>query len=372
MRRFSAKCSILTLLLVFSSSVHSVAQTDPRPFRLGFTPFPYEVSLQAVDFTYQTIAADADLIAQHFDDGVPWPEALAGTAFHPNMVADWETRRRLNPQGHARYISVTPINFLRTGLAHYHGAEADLPLPAPWNGYTFDHPDVKKAFLNYCRYAIDFFAPDYLNIGIEVNLLLDHAPELWPAYLDLHRATYQALKADYPNLPIFVSIAATPLLADAADNDPAPHLEALREILPYSDYFALSLYPYMSRLMTGPLPEDLFERLRALAPPDKRMAIAETGYPAEPLRVAANFTMSSDTEKQADYIRRLLEAAQAHRFVFVINFVLRDYDAMWQAFGAPDDGLWLAWKDTGLYDGDGMPRPALDVWRAALAQPVQP
>ncbi|MCU0515027.1 MAG: hypothetical protein MUE40_20925, partial [Anaerolineae bacterium] len=40
------------------------------PTLLGFTPFPYDVSLGAVGYTYRTIAANATIINQHFDNGV--------------------------------------------------------------------------------------------------------------------------------------------------------------------------------------------------------------------------------------------------------------------------------------------------------------
>jgi len=41
-----------------------------------------------------------------------------------------------------------------------------------------------------------------------------------------------------------------------------------------------------------------------------------------------------------------------------VNFVLRDYDALWQQIGGNED-LTIAWRDTGLYDEAGAARPAL-------------
>jgi hypothetical protein len=41
---------------------------------------------------------------------------------------------------------------------------------------------------------------------------------------------------------------------------------------------------------------------------------------------------------------------------FVINFVLRDYDALWQDMGSPDD-LNRIWRDTGFYDEDATSGP---------------
>jgi hypothetical protein len=70
------KLSLIVVLFV----CFSVSQAQPpttREFLLGFTPFPYAISLDAVIYTYERIADDADLIVQHFDNGVPWTEALA-------------------------------------------------------------------------------------------------------------------------------------------------------------------------------------------------------------------------------------------------------------------------------------------------------
>ena len=59
-----------------------------RSFHLGFTPFPYDISQDAIDYVYARLAANADIVAHHFDEGVPWPEALAGTAYDQNIMDD--------------------------------------------------------------------------------------------------------------------------------------------------------------------------------------------------------------------------------------------------------------------------------------------
>ncbi|MCA9909927.1 MAG: hypothetical protein KC519_14820, partial [Anaerolineae bacterium] len=118
--------------------------------------------------------------------------------------------------------------------------------------------------------------------------------------------------------------------------------------------------------------EAMFDQLVALT--DKPIAITETGYPAQTFSIFAGnnvrVTLESDADKQARYIALLLAAAQEYDFVFVVNFVLRDYDALWQQIGARED-LTIAWRDTGLYDEEGAVRPALDLWRAALALPFR-
>jgi hypothetical protein len=366
-------CFLLLMVLMlgagFASSPAASQSPDERAFYMGFTPFPYDVDDAALSYTAERLQADGDLIAHHLDEGIPWPEALAGDPLPAPLMAEWEYRRAISAE-HQVYLAITPIDISRTWLAPYHGPEGVVPLPAPWDGYTFDHPDVQAAYLNYARRAIDFFQPDYLAIGIEVNGLLTNTPDAWPAYLALHQHVYTQLKADYPGLPVMASLVGTALLEGYTEEaDHAAQQQARQDILPYTDIFALSLYPYMSVYTTDIIPDDLFARLHELS--DKPIAIAETGYPADTFSLTLPdgvFTFASDAQKQADYMRRLLESAQVYEFRFVVNFVLRDYDAVWEALGR--DETLVIWRDTGIYDEDGELRPAGDLWLEWLARPV--
>ena len=358
----------LVLLATFALllAAPAAAQDEPRPFRLGFTTVPYDISFEAVDYTYATIAEDADLIVHHFDNGVPWPEALAGDPWPAGLQAEWDDRLARTDPSLAVMLSMTPINFWRDGLALYRGDEGDQPLPPEWEGRSFDDPDVMAAYADYVLRSVAFFDPDYLVTGIEVNMLLTARPDLWPGYLALQQATYDAVKAQYPELPVFVSVLGMATIDGISDHDAAAQRAALPDILASSDYFALSLYPYMTAYMTTPLPDTLFDGLFDLS--DKPLAITETGYLAETLTVAG-LTFESTPEKQADYIGWLLGEAQARNAELVVNFVLRDYDALWEKIGRTD--LAAVWRDTGLFDEDGSARPAMELWRAALARPYK-
>jgi hypothetical protein len=342
---------------------------ESRSFRLGFTPFPHDISQEAVDFTYAHIAADADLIAIHLDNGIPWPEALSGTDFDPHIMQQWEQDRSHIPNDHAVYVAITPVSIGRDSLAPYRAAADDMPLPAPWDAARFDDPDVKAAWLNYAERVIEYFQPDYLNIGIEVNLLMQNAPEKWTEYLNLHRSVYTELKARHPGLPVFVSITGPDLLDGYTDADHAAQMQALQDIVPYSDYFALSLYPFMTAYGTD-YPETMWADLWSLNP-GKPIAIAESGMIAETLELPSyGLRFDADASDQQRFIADLFAQAQEQRFVFVVNFVLRDYDPLWRKMGRIE---WHAvWRDTGLYDEAGNPRPGLEIWRAALAMPYRP
>ena len=360
------------VFLIVGLTIGAVLAQDTdnsRRFHLGFTPFPYEVSLDGITFAYDAFKTDADIVAHHFDNGIPWNEALAGEPYSSNIMRDWEARRNQTPDDALVYLAITPISIARNSLAPYRGEADDMPLPAPWDSYSFNHPDVKQAYLNYAIEAVAFFQPDYLAIGIEVNLLYNKNPAEWEAFMELYRETYTALKARYPELPIFASVLGVAFLDGYRDeDDPVANRELLVDILEYSDFYAISLYPYLTRYLANQVPETMWDDLFSLS--DKPIAITETGYPAQAFSVF-NGTISVDgtPEKQNAYISRLLQEANDRNFEFVINFIVRDYDALYEWINGGD--LELLWRDTGLYDEDGNSRPALDTWRAWLARPYE-
>lgn len=347
-------------------------EAPARPFALGTTAFPYDLTQEAVDWVQAHVATDGDLHAFHTLEGVPWVEALAEESYGVSVLSKWGEQVGSVVPGHAVYLALTPLDDSRSQLAPYWGVTEHQPLPPPWDTATFDSPDVKKAYLRFCEDAITFYQPDYLAIGIEVNLLARNDPAAWPAYVELHRATYEALKASHPALPVFATFTGMELLPEATDADPSQQAAALADLLPYTDVLAFSLYPYMSAYLTGPLPADLWDRLAALAG-GKPIAVAESGYPAEAFTLTTPpLTFEGTPEKQDAFLGAMLAAAESLKMPFVVNFVLRDYDALWTKLyepGTSEADVGLLWRDTGLYDADGNGRPALATWRAALARP---
>jgi hypothetical protein len=337
---------------------------NKRSFYMGFTPFPYDITSEAVLYVYNKIATDADIISHHFDDGIPWIEALAGTDFHPNVVSDWQFRLFNTPAGHKIFVSVTPINFTRNGMAAYKSEENSMPLPFPWDTISFNHPDVKTAYLNYCTRVIEFFNPDYFCFGIEVNLLMEQNPSLWNKYVELQRFIYLRLKNQFPGLALFVSYAGSQLLPGYTNANASDQTRAFNETITHSDYYGISLYPFLSAFTTDSIPADMFDKLFSLS--SKPIVLSETGYPAESISIFGGTIVFEGTpEKQNNYFSRLFSAANNRGVEFIINFVLRDYDALWQAIGSPDD-ITKVWRDTGFYDENAETRIAHQLWMDKL------
>ena len=73
---------------------------------------------------------------------------------------------------------------------------------------------------------------------------------------------------------------------------------------------------------------------------------------------------------QADTLTQTLQFADAHRFAFLIWFLSRDYDGLWEKLKDTASDLLRIWRDCGLEDGTGQPRPAHEVWRGAFVRPL--
>lgn len=390
---------LLGVLLNGCGGGGSSGDDDPpvqsRSFHMGFTPFPYNADpatlLAVVDDVYGKIESDADMVLHHLEEGIPWNAALADDLLTPAAVTfpysnhirtDWETRRGKTPAGHRKYIAITPINLDRNGLAPWRDTANEMALQPPFDTHAangdFDAADVRNAYLNYCLRVIEYFEPDYLAIGIEVNLLRRNTDAAtWAKYIELHEQVYTSLKLLHPDLPIFASVLPVEMLSGyvgpsaefAGDPDGYRNsqLAALADVLAFSDIYGISLYPFMTVYFASPFPADMFTQIFALS--DKPKAIAETGMLAENL-TAAMISFEGSPGKQQDYLRSLLEAADANDLLFVNWFVLQDYDLFCIFIGGCSDGDVL-WRDTGVYDGAGNTRPSHATWKSWLERPLR-
>jgi hypothetical protein len=332
---------------------------------MGFTPFPPDTTAEAVEDTYRFIGANGDLIVHHLDDGVAWTEALEGKPFHPGVEGDWKRRAEAS-KGKKVFLALTPLDGGRKGMALYRGSGANMPLPGGFRGKALDDPDVRRAYLAWCRRAVERLRPDWLAVGIEVNELALNAPEKWPALVTLYRETRAALKKDRPDLPICATVTLH-AIADPAKRSRNGQVEKVRTLLEDCDFAGISYYPFMMGNMTRP--EEPLDGLKGLTA--KPVAIVETGFPAETLRLETfKLVLPSTPELQEAYVEKLLDRAGRDRYLFVAWFLHRDYDRRWGKIRATAPEFFAAWKDCGLLDGDGKERPALEAWRRALARPM--
>ncbi len=353
---------IILSILVFGFQSCRLPEITDKPY-MGFTPLPYDLPTEpnVGAITYGFLTFHSTLIAHHMDDGIPWQEALEGSPFPESLEQNIQTRLQKTLTTQKIYLALTPLAKMRNDLSENWGAQPGEPRTGAWADRDFDSPEVKIAYLNYCRRMIQRFDPDYLAYAIEANL--------WPledpaGFMRLGRflaEVYFTLKAEFPELPIFLSL----IVEDDAKFNSRLHYT--NGLLDLSDYVAASTYPFTQPTVMGNAANvgpHWFQKIIDLAP-DKPFAIAETTFIAEDL-IFPGTTISSDVHQQRDYMEFLLRDAVQKQAEFVTWFVPIDYDRLWDKVGTPEAEWARTWRDSGLLDENLSPRPALKVWDAYL------
>lgn len=343
------------------SNQTDISATD-RCFSMGFTPFPYDYSITAIQEVNLKIPQIGDIVSHHLEQGVPWTEAMEGKPFHPKMMEDWNSRKAM-AAGKKIFLSLNALNEGHNGMDGYRGEKDDMPLPEEFQNKPFNDSKVKQAYLNYCLRAVEHFQPDYLAIGIEINELFHNSPDQWPGYVELYKDTRTKIKEKYPNLPVFASVSLHNL-TNPGWNDREKQQKEIQNLLADMDVLGISYYPFMAGQSERPV--STYDWLRQFS--DKPIAISETGYPAEDIRLETfKITISGNPQKQKRYYEALLERANQDKYLFVISFLYRDYDALWEKIKASSPEAFVVWKDCGMINESGVERPALDLWKRYYA-----
>lgn len=338
-----------------------------RPFRLGLVQWPVvgfpDPGPAATSSNDAFLAAHADVTLHHLETSIPWADALANKPLPAGLSDHLTNIAARTPANHRVLLAVTPLDSSRTRLAASWGGTG-LPLPASWNSYPLNHPNVKIAYLNYVRQVVERLKPDYLCIGIEVNLLLTNNGgniPAWEQYQDLHRHVYTALKRSYPNLPIFASVLLAPLRASIGTPFEQFFKTEVGQLLSYSDWLGVSAHPFGE---PGPVPDNYFDVAVSFGKP---IAVTETSFPSRRFTAFSHDFQFSPLD-QYRYVELLLRKAHQHRFRIVTYVPPVDYDDLlsrmtWDM--AP------FWAHNGFRESDGEEKPVLDLWDAYLALPKQ-
>ncbi len=340
-----------------------------RAFDLGFTTWPYDATVEAVNFVYTETSSRGDFVAHHLDGGIPWQEALDGTAYNPAVEAEIQARLDNTAATQRMYLAISPFNTVRDGLAGHWGTGTNQPLTAPWDSRDFDTPEVIAAYTNFARDMITRFQPTYFNLGIEASELLVNDLTRFNRYETFATHVANSLRADFPDLRLMISVALKSPGSARAESIEA-NIDPLIDLV---DVVGISAYPYVffdhaNKGDPANLPANWFSQIQNIAD-GKPIAVAETAWIAERLEIPAfGVDVMANAQNQADYMVELFAEAEALDAEFVVWWALVDFDALWNTALAQDPVARI-WRDTGLFDESLNPRPALDVWQQQFVLP---
>lgn len=362
---FISRLYILIFLLLCISCKKGVDNPSSRTFYMGVTPWPADFTIQEVDTSYSFINSYCDIVSHHFDEGIPYEEAVKITAIPVALKQDMDFRMSKTTSTKKILLSVSALNLTRKEKSDYYDKSVvSDSIKNYWKLLPFDDPKIVTAYVNYIGWLIDGCRPNYINFGVESNNPL-WDPVAFGQYKNFISKVYAQLKLKYAAIPLMVSF--------MVDENTASLTNA-KQLLPYTDYIALSAYPYINvssssagNTNTNPdlFPTDLFERFIKLDA-SKPMAFAETGYLAEPLNIPAlSLQKDGNEEWQDKYLKLIFDICQSHKAKFLIWFCSKDYDAA--VLRLQQQGLYQNifsfWKDTGFKDETGRERKAGKRWK---------
>jgi len=349
-------------------------KSDPvesRSFYMGFTPWPYDATLNAVNITYQNIQQDGDIVHHQIMQGIPWDAASNNTPYPTAVEDDLSMRLNQTVSGKVVLLSVDSLDSVRRALANNWGNNGEEARVAPWDVRDFDSSEVIAAYTNFALNLIDRFKPTYFNFGTEASELILNDLTKYSKFVIFAKQVSANIKAVYPDLKLIISVA----LKSPGSPEMALIKANISDVLPYIDILGVSVYPYIfynhaNKGNPDALPQDWLTQVTLLAP-GKPIAITETGWIAEDLVIDFfSVNVPGNEVFQQNYVTRLLDESNQLSVEFVIWWSLIDFQALWEGALASDNTAAI-WRDIGLYDEAVQPRKGLAEWQQYLSRPKQ-
>ncbi len=359
-----AACQDSDSLTSKSSSQIAVPSSSTRTFFMT-TAKHFGYSSAQIKEGAQFVKDHSDIASIALGGGVPWDEALADKGYPASQDAYVDILKK-------EYKNIPIV--LSIGFSHTIDNDLNndldengsgIPRTGIWKDMEYNDPRAIKAYTNYCRHLIENVKPDYFMYAGEVNLGLKspNDPRL-AKMLTLMERVYTTLKREYPDLPIFVSI---------ANRYGAGHgtsfLNMTEQLLRYSDLIGLTSFPYINNppyRNPADIPADWYTRIQDLAP-KKRLALMELSTPGADLKSGGVIAIPANEEWQATFIEKTFtEMNELNAEIIIWSPSAEDLDNLFP--GGTIDPSTKLWLRNGLMDKNGNPRKGYNIWMSWLEQ----
>ena len=334
-----------------------VKRADPegasRTLRLGFSTLPPQRTTDAYIGTFATAAQYADVVL--IQRTPPWEDFLPGATVSPATTDSTRLEAGLLDQYKTlkRYYAIDPTDGVvqRSRIAN---------LPSSVDAQAgFVDPALRQAFVAYTAYVVKNYRPDYLALGVEVNMLYERSPKQFDAFVSLYNEAYAVAKGANPKTKVFPTFQLEDLEGNFGTIHP-PHWEILDAFRGHMDALAISTYPFLTDIRgAADLRAEYYSQLKSHW--DGEIFIAEAGYPSAPVDGHVNVGTEED---QQVFLARLLGDAEANGFSMVIWFAA--LDPSFATSGASN-----VFRDIGLRRSDGANKLAWGTWEEWARRPLK-
>jgi hypothetical protein len=241
------------------------------------------------------------------------------------------------------------------------GRDRLAALPGSLAGRGFADGDIRAAFLAYAEYVAVNYRPEYLALGVEMNLYFQRNAEDFEQYRTLYAEAYELVKRESPETLVTVTFQYEDLQGRLPTEDTHfPDWSLVNQFEPMMDVTAISTYPSFAFGSVEDMPDNYYSQLRAFT--HLPVVIADMGFASEP--GVQRINNGSEPEQEA-FLRRALADAEKMRMPCVIWFAAWD-----PAFAA--ESAFGVFEHIGLLRSDGTEKPAWGVWTAAARRPFEP
>jgi hypothetical protein len=362
--RILRACAIVMLLVVAPGALAACrddkgeADVEPasgpaRSFMMGFSSLPRELNADSYQDAIDFADKHGDIVL--IQRSVPWAD------FEPDAEISDETahntaseKKAIDKDGLRLFFAIDPTD----GAT---GRDRLSNLPVSLAGKKFDDPEVRAAFVAYAEYVALNYKPDYMALGVEMNLYYEKNKEDFENFRSLYAQAYDAVKEKSPQTQVTVTFQYEDLQALLPRED--RHFadwQLLSAFDPRSDFTAISTYPSFAYPNAAAIPDYYYTQLRAFT--DKPIAIAEMGYAST---AGADGVNSGTEADQSAFVERIMDEAEAMDMPFVVWF------AIWDPTYARDTAFG-AFQNIGLLRDDDSEKPAWQFWATNARRPYRP
>jgi len=325
---------------------------EPRGMLLGFSSLPPERTNESYIQAFATAAQYADVVLVQRTP--PWEDFMAGGQVSRQTADTTRLETSLLDQyGNLKlFYSIDPTD----GVVQ-RSRTANLP-PSIDPAAGFTDSRVRDAFIAYAAYVAKNYQPEYLALGVEVNMTFERAPEQFEAFVTLYAEAYEVVKGNSPKTKVFPTFQLEDLEGAFGIVHP-PRWEIFDRFRGRMDVLAISTYPFLGEARSAAdVRGDYYSQLKTHW--DGEIIISETGYASAP--VEGRVTVGTETDQQA-YVERLLREANELGFAMVVWFAALD-----PAFAS--SGATVVFKDIGLRKSDGSNKLAWATWEEWSRRPL--